>query len=111
MPHSPNEPLPGQSFPLSTERQMSTIPKASTGAMEGEKWEYPSEQMFFNAMLRKGWKYSPEELKPEDMKHIITIHNKNNEEAWEEILKWESLHAQWVVGETQLSVYWYVYGQ
>lgn len=92
MPHSPNEPLPGQSFPLSTERQLSTIPKAST--MEGEKWEYPSEQMFFNAMLRKGWKYSPEELKPEDMKHIITIHNRNNEEAWQEILKWESLHAQ-----------------
>lgn len=92
MPQSPNTPLPGQTFQLSSKRQMSTIPKA--GAAQEEKWEYPSEQMFFNAMLRKGWKYSPEELKPEDMKHIITIHNKNNEEAWQEILKWESLHAQ-----------------
>lgn len=92
MPQSPNEPLPGQSFPLSTERQMSTIPKANT--TKEEKWQYPSEQMFYNAMLRKGWKYSADELKQEDMQHVITIHNKNNEDAWQEVLKWESLHAQ-----------------
>lgn len=48
---SPNQkPSPDQPFPLSTERQRSTIPKAT----EDGYWEYPSEQMFWNAMLRKG---------------------------------------------------------
>ena len=45
------EPAPGQPYPLSTARERSTIPKA--GGNEGETWTYPSEQMFFNAMLRK----------------------------------------------------------
>jgi len=29
------------------------------------------------------------------MTHIIAIHNRNNEEAWQEILKWEALHARY----------------
>ena len=33
-------------------------------------------------------------MQREDMGHIITMHNKNNEEAWQEVLKWELLHAQ-----------------
>ena len=32
------------------DREVSTIPKAGTD----EKWVYPSQQMFWNAMLRKG---------------------------------------------------------
>lgn len=28
-----------------------------------------------------------------DMAHIIRIHNVNNEVAWQEVLKWEALHA------------------
>ncbi len=51
MPPPNQRPSPGQPFPLSTERIQSTIPKAGT---EKEKWVYPSEQMFWNAMLRKG---------------------------------------------------------
>ena len=48
----PNQlPSPNQPFPLSTDRVKSTIPKAGT---ENDKWVYPSEQMFWNAMLRKG---------------------------------------------------------
>jgi len=93
MPASPNEPLDDQPFSLSKKRQVSSIPKGGTDV---DKWVYPSEQMFFNAMLRKGWKFSEEQLKPEDMQHIITIHNKNNEDAWNEILKWEALHAKCV---------------
>ena len=31
------------------------------------------------------------------MSHIISIHNKNNEEAWNEILKWEAMHAKYEV--------------
>lgn len=28
------------------------------------------------------------------MDHIIKIHNANNEQAWQEVLKWEALHAR-----------------
>merc|ERR1712109_188696 len=31
---------------------------------------------------------------PEDMDHIIKIHNANNESAWQEVLNWESLHKE-----------------
>lgn len=62
---------------------------------EGETWVYPSQQMFWNAMLRKGWRWKDEEgMSPETMAHIIHIHNNNNEAAWEEVLKWEALHPE-----------------
>ena len=86
----PNQlPSPGQPFPLSTLRVQSNIPKAGT---EAEKWVYPSEQMFWNAMLRKGWRWEEDAVKKEDMSAIIHIHNANNEKAWGEVLKWEALH-------------------
>ena len=43
-------------------------------------WMYPSEQMFFNAMKRKGW--SPSE---QDMQQVVAIHNGVNERAWSEV--------------------------
>ncbi|RWS25881.1 holocytochrome C synthase/heme-lyase-like protein [Leptotrombidium deliense] len=87
------QPSPGQPFPLSTDRQTSSIPKAD----ENSNWQYPSEQMFWNAMLRKGWKWQDEmknddrerPLKANDISNIIKIHNHTNEMAWKEILKWE----------------------
>jgi len=91
MPPPNQQPSPGQPFLLSTERQKSSIPKATA---EGETWVYPSEQMFWNAMLRKGWKWRDEDIAPEDMNNIIKIHNRNNEDAWQEVLKWEALRAQ-----------------
>ena len=51
MPPPNQRPSPDQPFPLSTNRQVSTIPKAGA---ESEFWSYPSPQMFWNAMLRKG---------------------------------------------------------
>jgi len=90
MPPPNQQPSPGQPFLLSTDRQTSTIPKATA---EGECWVYPSEQMFWNAMLRKGWRWRDEDIAPEDMSNIIKIHNRNNEDAWQEVLKWEALHA------------------
>jgi len=72
---------------LETSRVMSSIPKSG----DESNWVYPSEQMFWNAMLRKGWRWKEESLNPDDMQHIISIHNANNEQAWEEILKWEAL--------------------
>lgn len=97
MPAQPaQQPAPGQPFPLSTERETSTIPKADGSG----NWVYPSEQMFWNAMLRKGWNWKEavegkddpqgKPLAPDDIKNIIRIHNINNEMAWREILKWEA---------------------
>ncbi|XP_071150227.1 holocytochrome c-type synthase-like [Mytilus edulis] len=89
MPPPNQRPSPDQPFPLATNRIISNIPKAGTD----ENWVYPSQQMFWNAMLRKGWRWKEEDVAAEDMNHIIQIHNANNEQAWLEVLKWEALHA------------------
>lgn len=91
MPPMNQNPAPDQPFPLSTDREVSGIPKAG---VENEKWVYPSQQMFWNAMLRKGWRWKESDISSNDMAHIIRIHNINNEEAWREVLKWEALHAE-----------------
>jgi cytochrome c heme-lyase len=49
--------------------------------------------MFWNAMLRKGWRWQDDALSPADMENIVRMHNINNELAWLEVLKWEALHA------------------
>ena len=91
MPPPNQRPSPDQPFELPIERQKSTIPKAGTE----ETWTYPSQQMFWNAMLRKGWRWKEEEhMNQNTMAHIIKIHNANNESAWQEVLKWEALHAR-----------------
>lgn len=92
MPPANQQPAPDQPFPLPTDRQVSSIPKASE--QESEFWVYPSQQMFWNAMLRKGWRWKNEDISPKDMDDIIKIHNANNEQAWLEVLKWEALHAR-----------------
>lgn len=91
MPPANQNPAPGQPFPLPTERQVSSIPKVTEDG-KPDFWVYPSQQMFWNAMLRKGWRWEKDELKQEDMDNIIKIHNANNEQAWQEVLKWEALH-------------------
>ncbi|XP_050422147.1 holocytochrome c-type synthase [Adelges cooleyi] len=88
MPPPNQQPAPDQPFTLPTEREVSTIPKA-----DGDFWVYPSAQMFWNAMLRKGWRWKDDNLSPKDMEVIIKIHNVNNELAWQEVLKWEAWHA------------------
>mmetsp|Transcript_19009 Transcript_19009/g.53221 ORF Transcript_19009/g.53221 Transcript_19009/m.53221 type:complete len:378 (+) Transcript_19009:12-1145(+) len=52
-------------------------------------WVYPSEEMFFNAMKRKGW--NPQ---APDMPMVVAIHNSVNERAWSEVMAWESRHKQ-----------------
>ncbi|KAG6611195.1 Cytochrome c1 heme lyase [Phytophthora cinnamomi] len=77
---------------LSKARAVSSIPKGDftpehqTGTED--KWEYPSEDMYFKAMKRKGW-----DPKAQQMKTIVAIHNTVNEQSWQEVLKWESFHA------------------
>lgn len=93
MPAANQKPSAGQPFPLPTERQTSSIPKVTEDGTK-QFWQYPSQQMFWNAMLRKGWRWKDEDIKQEDMGEIIKIHNANNEQAWVEVLKWEALHAK-----------------
>jgi cytochrome c heme-lyase len=71
---------PSSSPALSTERETSSIPKASDA-----NWVYPSEAQFFAAMARKN--HNPQAA---DMKTIVPIHNAVNERAWAEIMKWET---------------------
>ena len=81
MPPANQLPAADQPFPLPTERQKSSIPRAGTQ----DNWQYPSQQMFYNALRRKGWEFGPDDLEAQDMDHIIKIHNANNESAWQEV--------------------------
>ena len=72
-------PAPLQSSLLSTSRTQSSIPKDHSA-----KWEYPSPQQFYNALVRKGW-VTPEE----HIDTMVQIHNFLNEQAWLQVLKWE----------------------
>ena len=80
IPNLAQERAPGQTTELPLEREVSTIPRAK----DSSKWEYPSAQQFYNALVRKGWE-TPEE----HVQTMVDIHNFLNEEAWQEILKWE----------------------
>ena len=77
---------------LSQARAVSSIPKGDytpehqSGSNE-KNWEYPSEEMYFKAMQRKGWAPTAEQ-----MKTIVAIHNTVNEQSWQEVLKWENFH-------------------
>jgi cytochrome c heme-lyase len=64
---------------LPVDRTVSSIPRDAK-----EKWEYPSPQQFYNALVRKGWE-TPEE----HVETMVDIHNFLNEEAWNEVMKWE----------------------
>ncbi|GCB82438.1 hypothetical protein scyTo_0022668 [Scyliorhinus torazame] len=50
MPPPNQEPSADQPYPLSVAREESTIPRTYSD----KHWVYPSEQMFWNAMIRKG---------------------------------------------------------
>ncbi|GMH43185.1 hypothetical protein BSKO_11107 [Bryopsis sp. KO-2023] len=77
---------------LSQHRAASNIPVAG-GSLPGHQetksdvWMYPSENQFFNAMKKKGWK--PQE---KDMGTVVAIHNAVNERAWREVMRWEEMH-------------------
>ncbi|GIM03473.1 hypothetical protein Vretimale_8249 [Volvox reticuliferus] len=78
---------------LNTQRQVSSIPmtppeKLPPHQQAGQNyWVYPSEQMFYNAMKRKGW-----DPQVDDMRSVVAIHNTVNERAWREVMAWERLH-------------------
>ncbi|RDA90404.1 hypothetical protein CP533_1038 [Ophiocordyceps camponoti-saundersi (nom. inval.)] len=75
------KPAPNQKISLPTQREESTIPK---GSGDG-KWEYPSPQQMYNALLRKG--YTDTDVTA--VESMVSVHNFLNEGAWNEILGWE----------------------
>ena len=107
-------PAPGQRAILSTRRVVSSIPRGdddahdapssppaaaedgssssstSTSAVPSHqppnsgRWQYPSEQQFYNAMLRKGYR-PPVESIPS----VLRIHNAVNERSWHQVRRWE----------------------
>ncbi|EIM86676.1 cytochrome c and c1 heme-lyase [Stereum hirsutum FP-91666 SS1] len=79
MPVLSQAPAAAQSTYLPTDRETSSIPRDEAG-----KWEYPSPQQFYNALVRKGWE-TPEE----HVETMVNIHNFLNEMAWDEVKRWE----------------------
>jgi cytochrome c heme-lyase len=83
MPSQPNqESHPEQVKPLPKQRIESTIRKGGTE----NTWVYPSEQMFYNALKRKG---KANGITEDDMEMLVAIHNGTNERAWKMVLDWE----------------------
>ena len=77
---------PGQTQPLSVSRVQSTIPKGGTDST----WQYPSPQMFWNSLVRKG---KVDDATEGDMDTVVSIHNEMNERTWRQLMEWEALHA------------------
>lgn len=80
-------PAPNQTHHLPTDRDASSIPK---GSGHGGRWEYPSPQQMYNALLRKGYT-DTDVTAVEDM---VAVHNFLNEGAWAEIVEWERRFAK-----------------
>lgn len=85
MPEMPQSVAQGQKKRLSTDREVSSIPKTDSG---DKKWEYPSPQQFYHALLRRN--KSAEE---DDMDSVVWVHNQVNEDSWRQVLDWESEYA------------------
>jgi cytochrome c heme-lyase len=97
-------PLPDQTWPLRTDRQVSSIPRGdvplgATGphhqptavatTTQTPRWVYPSEQQLYNAMRRKGWQNIPED----SISAVLHIHNNINEGTWKKVQDWEGSEA------------------
>ncbi|EKX43298.1 hypothetical protein GUITHDRAFT_73289, partial [Guillardia theta CCMP2712] len=80
-------PSPGQAAPLSQHRVQSGIAKGGTDST----WVYPSEQMFYNALVRKG---KGEDVGMDDVEMMVAIHNNMNEKTWRQLLVWERMHCK-----------------
>lgn len=76
-------PAPVQSKSLPTERVQSTIGKGGT---ENSTWTYPSPQMFYNALARKGKLGNTDET---DIVSVVALHNNMNEKTWKSVCEWE----------------------
>ncbi|OJD13255.1 hypothetical protein AJ78_06277 [Emergomyces pasteurianus Ep9510] len=82
----PQSRAPNQTIDLPVEREISSIPRADSNS---SKWEYPSPQQMYNALLRKGYSDTPQDA----VEAMVAVHNFLNEGAWEEIVGWERTFA------------------
>ncbi|QSS66844.1 cytochrome c heme lyase [Histoplasma capsulatum] len=82
----PQSRAPNQTVDLSVEREVSSIPRADSSS---SRWEYPSPQQMYNALLRKGYSDTPQDA----VEAMVAVHNFLNEGAWEEIVGWERTFA------------------
>ncbi|PGH28344.1 cytochrome c heme-lyase [[Emmonsia] crescens] len=80
---------PNQTIDLPVEREISSIPRADSDGTSDKKWEYPSPQQMYNALLRKGYSDTPQDA----IEAMVAVHNFLNEGAWEEIVGWERTFA------------------
>ena len=102
MPANPNQlPRQGQRRPIDTSRVKSSIPKGGT---DEDTWTYPSPQMFYNALNRKG---KGEGVDEDDVETIVAIHNNMNERTWNQVMKWEkTFHCDGVPKPKAIEVHW-----
>ena len=83
MPELPQTRATNQQTLLSTQREVSSIPK--TGSVGN--WEYPSPQQFFHALLRRN-----KTAEEETMDAVVFVHNQVNEDSWKQVLEYEKLY-------------------
>ena len=89
MPSNANQqPSSGQMGNLDKQRVKSTIPKGGT---DNDTWQYPSPQMFWNALVRKNKEEGASEA---DIEAVVTVHNNMNETTWKQVMIWENLRSQ-----------------
>ncbi|KLU86918.1 cytochrome c1 heme lyase [Magnaporthiopsis poae ATCC 64411] len=102
-PSPPSQTPPKRASHLDEGRVVSSIPRATSSSSspktpsnhENESgadaatgnWVYPSENMFFDALRRKG---NTGGARAADMRTVVPIHNAVNERAWHEIKAWEA---------------------
>ncbi|GMI40133.1 hypothetical protein TeGR_g4272 [Tetraparma gracilis] len=92
----PQEASADQMFPLQTGRVTSSIPRGSSAenttpvpkhqADTPATWVYPSEQQYYNAIKKKGWKG----VDPSTIPYVLAVHNSVNEASWSKIIKYEA---------------------
>ena len=57
----------------------------------GSTWTYPSPQMFYNALARKG--KLNDDTQEDDIASVVALHNNMNEKTWHKVLQWEETMA------------------
>jgi hypothetical protein len=79
----------GQKVQLSTERAVSSIPMGDFSPAhqpkDSKQWVYPSEQQYYNAIKRKGYRVSETEVPS-----VLYVHNNVNEQGWTKVKEWEA---------------------
>eukprot|EP00418_Pyrodinium_bahamense_P008039 CAMPEP_0179123100 /NCGR_PEP_ID=MMETSP0796-20121207/58126_1 /TAXON_ID=73915 /ORGANISM="Pyrodinium bahamense, Strain pbaha01" /LENGTH=231 /DNA_ID=CAMNT_0020821741 /DNA_START=59 /DNA_END=754 /DNA_ORIENTATION=- len=84
-----NSSTPGPVTPMEAVPQLCHVRvESSIPSANGQPFLYPSERQFYGSATAKG-----HSVRPQDMGMVVAIHNAVNERAWQEILRFERLHA------------------